>query len=209
LNGVIVLAGGRSLRIGRDKCFMMLEGEPLIKHVVTKIRLFFEEVIVVSNRNSDTSPYTLILPSSVDVIKDVFASEGPLVGIVSGMKRLKSNYVATAPCDSPFVEIEVYKFLFQRVRGFDAAIPKWPNGYIEPLHSVYRRTSAIRAGEEALREGELSILDMIKRLKNIVAVSTTEIERFDPQLLTFLNINTIKDFEKAKKVMRSQRIRNA
>jgi molybdopterin-guanine dinucleotide biosynthesis protein A len=204
MNGVLVLAGGRSQRIGKNKCFMTLEDKPLITHVVSKAQLIAEEVVVVINRNDGTSRYSSVLPVTVNIVKDTFVDKGPLVGIVSGLKKMASKYVAIVPCDSPFIEIEVYKFLFEKVYGSDAAIPTWPNGYIESLHSVYMTNSAVRAGEEALDNGELSILDMIKRLQRVVAVPMHEIKRFDPQLLTFFNINTIRDFEMAKRIMRSK-----
>ena len=204
MNGVLVLAGGRSQRIGENKCFMTLEDKALITHVVSKAQLIAEGVVVVINRNDDTSRYSSVLPVTVNIVKDTFVDKGPLVGIISGMKKMASKYVAIVPCDSPFIEIEVYKFLFEKVYGSDAAIPTWPNGYIESLHSVYMTNSAVRAGEEALDNGELSILDMIKRLQRVVAVPMHEIKRFDPQLLTFFNINTIRDFEMAKRIMRSK-----
>ena len=201
MNGVLILAGGRSQRIGKNKCFTKLGDKPLIAHVVLKAQLIAEEIVVVTNKNNDTSQYSSVLPVTVNIVKDEFEGKGPLVGIISGMKKMTSKYVAIVPCDSPFVEIEVYKFLFQKAHGSDAAIPTWPNGYVEPLHSVYKSNSAVRAGEEALNDGELRIFDLIKRLQRVVAVPMHEIKRFDPQLLTFFNINTEKDLEMAKQTL--------
>jgi molybdopterin-guanine dinucleotide biosynthesis protein A len=203
MNGVLVLAGGRSQRIGNHKCFLKLEGKALIAHVVSKAQQIADEVVVVTGKNYDISQYSSILPKTATIVKDAFDGEGPLVGIISGMKKMRSKYVAIVPCDSPFIKNEVYKLLFEKVHGSDAAIPMWPNGYIEPLHSVYMTNSAVSAGEETLDHGELSIRDMIKRLQQVVTVPIREIKGFDPQLLTFFNVNTLKDFETAERVMRS------
>ena len=164
MKGAIILAGGRSTRCLKNKALLKLGDKPLIRHVVDKILKVADDVCVAIRRNSNIFEYTNILPAHIGVTKDTVASQSPLIGILTGMKALKSEYATVLPCDSPFIKAEVIRYLFKKTRDADAAIPKWPNNYIEPLHSVYKVNSAIRAAEEALKEGELSPRDMIKRL---------------------------------------------
>jgi molybdopterin-guanine dinucleotide biosynthesis protein A len=83
-------------------------------------------------------------------------------------------------------------------------IPKWPNGYVEPLHSVYRLSSSIPAIESAFDVGERSVLDMIKRLDSVRYVPVDDLRRFDKELLTFFNINYPKDLDTANEIMNDE-----
>lgn len=93
--------------------------------------------------------------------------------------------------------------MFDRARGADAAIPQWPNGYIEPLHAVYKVSPALSAAEKAMGEGRLTIRAMIAGLGKVVYVGTDELRRFDPELSTFFNINSQKDLRTAVKMLRT------
>jgi molybdopterin-guanine dinucleotide biosynthesis protein A len=95
--------------------------------------------------------------------------------------------------------------LFDRARGADAAIPRWPNDYIEPLHAVYKVSSAISAAECATSEVRLDIRAMISMLGKVVYVSTDDIKKFDSELLTFFNINNRKDLDAAAEMLRGFR----
>ncbi|NIW50755.1 MAG: molybdenum cofactor guanylyltransferase, partial [Candidatus Korarchaeota archaeon] len=79
-------------------------------------------------------------------------------------------------------------------------IPRWPSGNIEPLHAVYKISTSISAAETALRKDESLIVDMIKRLDEVVYVNTDELKNFDQELITFFNINNQEDLKTAKKL---------
>ena len=76
-------------------------------------------------------------------------------------------------------------------------IPRWPNGYIEPLHAVYQTKLALEAAENALTEGKLKVRALIEKLQGVRYISTIAIQQLDPELLTFFNINTPADLNKA------------
>lgn len=195
--GVLVLAGGRSERLKENKALIRLGGKPLLLHVVERVLDLTNEIIVAVGKNDELSAYTRILPPTVIVVKDAVEGKGPLAGIFAGMKSMRSKYALVLSCDSPFIKKEVLMYLLHKVQKADAAIPQWSNGNIEPLHAGYKICSALTATETALEKSELFIRDMIKRLGKVIYVSTEEIRKLDPTLITFFNINSPEDLKAA------------
>ena len=200
VQGVLILAGGKSRRIKGNKALIRLGDKPLLLHVVEKVFGSTHETVVVIGKNDELDKYASFLPSKVTILKDTMEGKGPLVGIVTGMQKMRSEYTVILPCDSPFIKREVIEHLFKRAQGADAAIPQWPNGNIEPLHAVYKISTSIPAAETALRKDELLIVDMIKRLDKVVYMNTDELKKFDQELITFFNINNQEDLKTAKKL---------
>jgi len=198
--GALILAGGKSKRIKENKALIRLGDKPLLLYVIEKIRELTQETVVVVGKNDNLADYRSFLPPSVTILKDTVTGMGPLAGILTGMQNMRSEYAVVLPCDSPFIKREVLTYLFRMVQGADAAIPRWPNGNIEPLHAVYRVSAAIPAAKAALERRELFILDMIKRLNRVVYVDTEEIRKIDEELMTFFNINTQEDLIAAEKI---------
>ncbi len=200
--GTIVLAGGKGKRMGEDKALVKLIGKPLLLNVLeTVMGLGNHEIVVVIGKNDESENYSAILPSSISLLRDPVDGKGPLVGILTGMKSIGAEYALVLPCDAPFLNKDVLRYLLHKAGDADAAIPRWPNGDIEPLQAVYRVRSAIPAAESALERGELLILDMIKRLDKVAYVKTEEIRRFDEELLTFFNINSLEDLMGAETML--------
>lgn len=200
MQGALILAGGKSRRIKGNKALIKLGDKPLLLHVVEKVLEGTHETVVVIGKNDELDKYASFLPSKVTILKDTMEGKGPLVGIVTGMQKMRSEYTVILPCDSPFIKREVIGHLFKRAQGADAAIPRWPNGNIEPLHAIYKISTSIPAAETALRKDELLIVDMIKRLDKVVYVNTDELKNFDQELITFFNINNQEDLKTAKEL---------
>lgn len=201
--GALILAGGESRRMGENKALVKFDDKPLLLHVVEKVMPTTREIKVVIGKNDKLYDYAAILPSSVKILKDAVSGKGPLAGILTGMQNMRSEYAMVLPCDSPFVKREVLEHLVRRCQGTDAAIPRWPNGNIEPLHAVYRISSSLPAAKTALRKKELLVIDMIKRLDKVIYVSTDELRKFDQNLVTFFNINSQEDL-KAAEILKSK-----
>jgi len=198
---VVVLAGGRSSRFGSNKALQSLAGKPLIRHVVDRLPNVYD-IAVVIGRSERATKYLAVLPKRVRVINDYKEGKNPLIGVVSGLQSVASDYVAVLACDAPFVHDAVIDFLFRRALEADAAIPRWDAGRIEPLQAVYRRLASLRAAHEALADKDASHREMINRIGRVVYVSVeNEIRRIDPSLHTFFNINSRDDLSIAKKVL--------
>ncbi len=201
MSGALILCGGIGKRIGLNKALIKISDKPLLLHVVEKMIGSVDELVVSIGMKDNPTRYSEMLPEDVKVINDKISGKGPLAGIISGMNSMSSRYTAVFPCDSPFLHEEVLKFMFDNARGFDAAIPRWPNGYLEPLHAVYKVSSALSAAKNVGIKTRWSVIDMIMRLNKVVYLDTVEIKKLDPELLTFFNINKKEDLKVAAEII--------
>jgi molybdenum cofactor guanylyltransferase len=197
----IILAGGESSRFGSNKALQLLAGKPLICHVAERLSQIADETLVVIGYREPGAGYEAVLPSSVKIMNDRQEGKTPLIGIVTGLQAVKSEHALICACDVPFVKEEVVELLFQRASGVDAAIPKWNKGHIEPLEAVYRVASTLKAAQETLALTGLPLRVMIGKLAQVAYVSVEdEIGRVNPDLRTFLNVNTREDMDRAEEL---------
>jgi len=201
MRAAIILAGGKGSRIGGSKHLRKLRGKVLLLHVVEKASTVVEEVLVVLNHDDNPEFYRNILPGNVKLVMDSAPSEAPLVGIMTGARASAAEYSAFLSCDLAFLNPDALRYLFHQAEGVEAAIPEWPDGLLEPLHAVYRTGDAAEAAEAALEAQEYRTMAVARRLKNVKRVPVEEIKRFDPDLLTFFNVNTEEDLVKAERIL--------
>lgn len=197
----IILAGGLSERFGQDKGLVPLAGKPLVWHVFQRASQVVDEVLVVVSSSQKRESYSQVLPGT-RVLLDIEERQTPLIGALTGLKNARGRYSVLLPSDAPFVSEEVLRLLFEVSPGMNAVIPRWPNGYIEPLQAVYKTSSALTAAEEAIRRGEVRPLNMIMLLSKVRYISTLVIQHIDPELRTFFNINTRNDLKKAEELLK-------
>ena len=196
VRGAIVLAGGPSRRFGRPKPLASFRGRPLVLRVVDAARGVSDEVAVVG-RGPLASEIASILPAHVHLVRDARRVQTPVVGLLAGAAALRSPYVAALACDLPLLRPPLLARLFQYARGRDAAIPRWPDGRIEPLVAVYRREALLVAAREALRARTYANQDVVRRLHDVRYVSTDTLRSVDRDLLSFANVNTRRDLSRA------------
>ena len=202
MRGAVILAGGRGTRIGANKHLTLLGGKPLMEHVIERAAMVVDELVVVLKNDDDCSLYENVLSPSVKLVKDKIPSDAPLVGIMTGGQALKSEYSAFLSCDLVFLNYGVLDFLFKQAEGVDAVIPRWPSGFVEPLHAIYRTTAAAQAAATALQSKEHRSTAVANRLNKVRYVNVEELKKFDPELLTFFNVNTPEDLAKAEQLVR-------
>jgi len=193
----IILAGGSSKRIGKDKGLMLLANKPLVRHVIDKVNKIVEEKTVVVSSKAQAESYAKIVGPNVQVLVDENNMQSPLVGALTGFEKTRAKYSLILPCDTPFVSKDVILFLFEICTNKSAVIPRWPNGYIEPLQAVYCTKNALEASKNALSRGKLNMRSMIEEPHGVRYVSTIVLQQIDPSLITFFTINTSMDFKKA------------
>jgi len=197
----VILAGGVSKRFGQDKSLVQIAGKPLISRVYERAREAVEEVIVVASSDGQRESYAPLLPSETRFAVDVEGSRGPLVGALTGLMNARGEYSILLPSDTPFVSTQVMKLLFDISQGLDAVIPRWPNGYIEPLQAVYRTNAALTASRVAATKGETRLQSMISMLRRVRYISTIAIREIDPHLVTFFNVNAPTDLRRAEQLI--------
>jgi molybdopterin-guanine dinucleotide biosynthesis protein A len=202
----IVLAGGFSSRFGQDKGVLELADKPLIKHVVDAVSSVVDETLVVANSQERVTQYTKVMAEGVHFVVDVCESRSPLIGALTGFEVAHGKYSLLLPFDTPFVSKEVVSLLFELCLNRAAAIPRWPNENIEPLHAVYQTKAAFEAARSAVAEGKLNMRAMIEKLRGVRYISTLVIQQLDPDLRTFFNINTPVDLKKAAVLAKPKKI---
>ncbi|MCZ7401375.1 MAG: molybdenum cofactor guanylyltransferase [Candidatus Methanoperedens sp.] len=190
----IILAGGRGKRMGnREKALMVINGKPLIDYVIKSLENVVDEIIISVRDKSQGDVLKQIMPGYT-YANDEFENKGPLSGMLSGLTLCKNEFCFIGACDMPFINENVVKMLFRLSEAYEAAIPRWEDGFLEPLHAVYRCKSMIRESRKAIELGENTIIAPIFRI-NVNYISIETIRKIDPDLRTFININTPEDME--------------
>jgi len=184
---VLVMAGGRSDRFGKVKSLLTLYGKPLIQHVMEGVGGLSKEVII-SCKTGDGSLQDLF--PDARIVLDDDRIKGPLAGFKSALPHIHTEYVIVVPCDGPFIRQTVIEFILERGRGHDASIPRWPNGFIEPLIAVYRTKSLGKAVDRAWRDGIMKLSTMIDTMEDVLYVPTEDLRELDPDMESFINLNS-------------------
>lgn len=189
----IVLAGGEGKRLGTDKAFLKIDNRVLIEEIVEKMAHIGEEVIIVTN-----SPHKYGYLQT-RLVSDVYPGKGALGGIYSGLRAAHNDYGLVVACDMPFLNLNLLRYMILLSPGHDVVIPR-VSGLTEPLHAIYSK-DCLQPMERLLSAGGLRIVDFFPEVR-VRYVEEEEIRLFDPQCLSFFNINTPKDLEKAKRLAR-------
>jgi molybdopterin-guanine dinucleotide biosynthesis protein A len=200
MNSFIVLCGGKSRRMGQDKGSMSFHGKPMIIHVIETLTHVADEIVLVLRDKNQADEYKKFLKDlklteniNFKICTDILKDQGPLAGILTGFQHIVSNKAMVLPCDSPFVSEFFVKKMFELsgYSDFDAFVPKWSDGRLEPLHSIYKKNSqpVIR---KLLEEDILDVKNFITKLD----VKFIDVESLDPTGRSFFNINQMKDIPK-------------
>jgi len=197
----IILAGGFSTRLGQDKGLVQLAGKPLVRHVLDKAKNLVDETLVVVSSDSQAEKYEKVLGSDASISVDNAKAHGPLAGTNVGFMEASGKYSLLLPCDAPFISRDILQLLLELCINKNAVIPRWPNCNIEPLQAVYCTEAALRASNEAVSSGEVKMQAMVDKLRGVRYVSTLVLEQLDPELKTFINVNTAFDLKKAEAML--------
>ncbi len=189
----IILAGGKNLRMGKNKAFLEIKGQRIIDRTKQLFVDLFDEVFLVANSPLD------YLDLNLRVVSDLFPGGGALGGIYSGLFHASHSHAFVAACDMPFLNKALISHLSTLSSGYDIVIPKMEDGW-QPLHAVYS-PKCLPFMENLLRKNNLKIIDFFHKV-NKREVTTEEILPFDPQLVSFLNINTPEDLARAEDLLK-------
>jgi len=194
----IVLAGGRSRRLGRNKALELFGDRPLIQHVIDTVSMIDDDIIVVAATKTQLPK----LDTRVKVVTDCYPVGGALVGIFTGLKAARTQSSIVVACDMPFLKVDLLRYLMSVSQGIDAVIPR-VGKMIEPLHAVYSQ-NCLNPIWAQIESDNLKISDLLDKVK-VRYVERDEIERYDPQRLSFMNINSEEDLKKARQMMEKVR----
>ena len=197
--GCIVLAGGRGLRLGQDKASEIIGDRSLLERVVSRLTSFNSDILVVTA--SKRAFLQLNSYPRLRAVTDIYLNKGPLGGVYAGLKASDSFYNLVVACDMPFLNQALLRYMVQISSGFDLVVPRLGE-LVEPLHAVYSR-GCLAPIESLLKQDDLSLRQLFALIK-VRYVEAEEIDRFDPQHLSFFNINNKADMERAKRLMRNE-----
>lgn len=183
----IVLCGGRSTRMGRDKARLAFGDETLLGRVVRLVRDVADDVVLVAREGQ-------LLPAGFEAVRDSAEGLGPLAGIAVGLGAIRGERAFVAACDMPLLRPALARRLFELSEGVEACVPV-VEGYPVPTCAVYGRSAAARAGElVALRE--LRPRTFLEGLRTRF-VAEDELRDVDPELLSFLDCDDEQAYRKA------------
>lgn len=188
---VAILAGGKSSRMGTDKSFVRVLGKPLIEDILTHLHGLGAETLIVTNQPES---YAYL---GVPTFTDVLPEKGALGGIYTALYHSSQPHTLCVACDMPFVVRPLLDHLISLISEGDAIVPRL-GGEAEPFRAIYSR-ACLGPIRNALNAGKMRIISFFPDVR-VRFVDESEIDRFDPQRLSFFNVNTPEDLEAARKL---------
>ena len=181
--GAIVLAGGRSSRLGQDKALVQVDGQPLVQWLPARLSEWLSPVLVVTDR---VDRYSITSPQ----VADAFPETGPLGGLATGLQALRAPAAFACACDMPLIRAEMISLLCAALPGYDMVIPE-RGGRLEPLCAVYS-TTCLPAIHRLLVDRKLRLAGVAAEVRTRVVPEATW-RTIDPDGDSFLSINTPAD----------------
>lgn len=196
----IILAGGKSTRLGRNKVVERIGDQSLLERVISSLSIFQGDIMIVTSKNSSLPQ--LMNYSQVKIVQDVYPDRGSLGGIYSGLTASQSFYNLVVACDMPFLNLGLLRYMLDIAEGYDVVVPRVSQEIFEPLHAVYSR-NCVAPLEILIRENRFKILELFPLVK-VKYVEIDEIDRFDPEHLSFFNVNTEADLKAGRDLARKE-----
>ena len=187
----IVLAGGKSRRLGRNKALESFDGKSLIDRVVERLETQTSQILIVTSREQFDLPVT----RKIEILVDLYADKGPLGGIYTGLLASRSPRNLVVACDMPFLNARLLSYMVELSHDFDAVVPESGEGRLEPLHAIYSK-NCLSSIKSRLDGGKLEAYSFLEPMR-VRYVHQAECRRFDPHLLSFFNVNFQSDLERA------------
>lgn len=184
----VILAGGKSLRMGQDKAFLRIGGLTIIEFQLQGLRPLFDEITL--STNSPERFRHLDIPAFPDIIPD----RGPLGGIYTALLKARHPHIFAIACDMPFINPELIRHLIERCEDYDVTVPETEQG-LEPLHAVYSKNCipAIRRQLKG-KGGKGRVIEFFPEVK-VRVIPQEDIARIEGGLKAFLNFNTPEEYE--------------
>ena len=206
----VILAGGKSRRMGENKAWLALGENSLIGHVIGRTRLVTDELLLITNNPDEYAHLNLRMHA------DIVPNTGTLGGVYTGLTYASHETVLCVACDSPFLEPKLLTYLVSALGEYDAVMPYTHNGIgirnpshpdepritLQTLCAAYSKR-CLPIIESMLQESELRVHALQKRA-NIKCITPEVWQKFDPEGRSFFNINTPEDLDRASAYLKLQ-----
>ena len=184
----IVLAGGKSRRMGTDKAQLAWKEGTLLSAAVEKLAGLCREIIVVGAKRS--------LPYSVVWTADRVVGAGPLAGLEAGLTAASFDETLVLACDMPLVSVAFLQTLSSSATAADVVVPRHAGGY-EPLCAWYRRSACLPAARQLLQAGNARMQSLLPLVRTVaISADKNGYDGIAPETF-FFNVNTKADYERA------------
>ncbi|WP_201386326.1 molybdenum cofactor guanylyltransferase [Ktedonobacter sp. SOSP1-52] len=200
----ILLVGGRSRRMGRDKALLPLhagespghfaveaEQQTFVAHLTALLRTRCSEMILVARDEEQGRRYAL---PGVRIVADVEADIGPLMGLYSGLQAIEATHALVAAVDMPFVQPAMLDYLLAQRLDEAIVVPRVEQ-IPQVLLAVYPR-ALLPLIEERLRAGRRDPRSLLEKAR-VHYLEEAQLRRVDPGLRSFVNVNTPEELQKA------------
>jgi len=190
----IILAGGKSSRLGRNKALQAIGAKSLIQWVIDRVAILSTEIVIATARGES-------IPCSstarIRTVADIYPGKGPLVGIHSGLVASSSSRAIVVGCDTPFLSVRLLEYMAQTPATFDVVVPRIKDK-VEPLCAVYSK-NCVAPIRELMSQDEHKIVELFPMVR-VRYIEEDEIDSFDPEHLSFFNINSQDDLDRARRL---------
>ncbi|WP_338471094.1 molybdenum cofactor guanylyltransferase [Niallia sp. XMNu-256] len=193
----IILAGGKSSRMGTNKALLTIEGKTVIERIVESLEQMVDHIIIVTNHFSDYE--FLQLPMVEDKQKDM----GPLAGIEAGLSASNTEKNLIVACDMPFISIDLGKYLLTLLDHYQAAVPEI-DGQLHPLFAAYRKQIVPRVAQ-SLSEKQLRIRQLLHTIHvKIVINEELTAQGISTEHIYFFNMNHPNEYHQAMDLIKTK-----
>lgn len=192
---LVIQAGGKSSRMGQDKGIMLLQGKPLVMHVIDRLQPIANEIIITTNQPEH---YRFL---NLPLVQDIIPDHGALGGLYTALHAASYPLVAVVACDMPFASLNIFRHAKQLMEqgNWDVVIPRSRFG-LEPMHAMYRRETCLPQIRQAIDEGMWKAISWHPRVR-VKEISQKDIHHLASGTNPFFNINTPEDLKHAEKIL--------
>ena len=189
-----ILAGGKSRRMGKEKAFLEIGREEMIRRVAAELEKTLAEVLVVGG-DPGIGPRL-----GLRFLPDLLAGSGPLGGIYAALKGATYEKCLVTACDMPFVSSELACYLLGQAKDWDVTVPRH-GPHLQPLFAVYS-SNCLGAIEQTLRANRYKVIDFYPQVR-VNYVNEKDLKALADLDVAFFNVNTPRDLEAARAMEKS------
>ena len=208
----VILIGGKSTRFGSDKGIFEFLGKPLLSYQLDTLYKFNRDMFLVAHSQEQIDAYKekinfgeniSFFTDDIELIQEEDLRT-PLIGLYTAFKKLRKLDYDKAfmfSCDSPLIKFEVVDLLLRQAEGYDCYIPRWENGFLEPLFAIYPVKEAFEQARDSLLNKTYKLTNLINENWKVNYVPIEyDIKPLDDNLITFINVNGPIDIEKLMEI---------
>ncbi len=192
----VILAGGLNSRMGgRNKAFLKLNGKPILQWLLESLQHNFDDILLVTRQPE------LYQEWPVKVVTDIYTARSSLTGIHAGFVNAPSQYIFAIGCDTPFLQPQVTQLLIDQISKEQDVVVPFYGGHFQPLCAVYAK-ECLAVVKKQLDAKKYKIIDFFDQLR-IKKIDEKKFLQVDPQLRSFLNVNTPEMYQTCQDLLRS------